>query len=131
MTDSSGVMRAANDFLDAFRNLDWERFRTAFDDNATVFFPPSANQPRRATGKAEIESTFTSVFGKARLLKSHPPYLDIRPKNLNIQTFDNVAIVTFHLEDPGWFGRRTIVFNKKAGKWLIVHLHASAVAASK
>lgn len=129
--DSGAIQEAISGFIDAFVNLDWERFRTSFADGATVFFPPSAKFARRANGRAEIESTFGSVFENARLHKSHAPYVDIHPKDVHMQTFGNVAIVTFHLEDSDWFGRRTIVLNKQDEKWLMVHLHASGIAVSR
>jgi len=52
--------------------------------------------------------------------------MDIQPKDMKIQMFGNVAIVTFHLDDrPGFLNRRTIVLNKSKMGWKIVHLHAS------
>lgn len=125
-SDSAAVEKTAEQFVEAFTNLDWERFRRFFAADATVFFPPSARSPRRANGKAEIEAVFRSVFDNARKQKSSPPYLNIQPKEMKIQMLGDVAIVTFHLEDPDSLGRRTIVFQKRGGQWLIVHLHASA-----
>jgi hypothetical protein len=43
-------------FVYAFDNLDWEGFRQAFDDDATVFYPRAF--PERANGRAEFEKTF-------------------------------------------------------------------------
>jgi len=37
-------------FTRAFENLDWDGFRTAFDDDATVFYPRTF--PERARGRA-------------------------------------------------------------------------------
>jgi ketosteroid isomerase-like protein len=124
-SDSAAVEKTAQQFVEAFTNLDWERFRKFFAADATVFFPPSARFPRRANGKTEIESVFRSVFDNARKQKSSPPYLNIQPKEMKIEMLGDVAIVTFHLEDPDFLGRRTIVFQKRGGQWVIVHLHAS------
>jgi ketosteroid isomerase-like protein len=126
-SDSIAVEKTAERFIDAFINLDWNRFRSFFAADATVFFPPSAKYSRRANGKAEIESLFMSVFERAHKQRSGPPYLSIRPKELKIQMLGDVAIVTFHMEDPDSFGRRTIVFQRHGEQWLIVHLHASAI----
>ena len=41
--DSIAVVKTINDFVDAFSNLDWNRFTVFFADDATAFFPPSAN----------------------------------------------------------------------------------------
>jgi hypothetical protein len=55
-----------------------------------------------------------------------PPYLDIAPKDVKIQMADDVAIMTFHLGEGG-ASRRTIVWQNRHGKWLIIHLHASNI----
>jgi ketosteroid isomerase-like protein len=125
---SAAVQKTIDGFIEAFTNLEWERFRGFFAADATAFFPPSAKFPRRANGKAEIENVFRNVFGAARERKSSPPYLSIHPKEMKIQVFGRVAIVTFHLEDPDLLGRRTIVFQKTGRRWLIVHIHASGTS---
>lgn len=114
-------------FVKAFDNLDWESFRLAFDDNATVFYPRAI--PARATGRPEFERSFKVVFEQIRNGRTAPPYMDIQPKGMKIQMFGNLAIATFHLDDrPGFLNRRTIVLNKTPVGWKIVHLHASEVA---
>jgi ketosteroid isomerase-like protein len=125
---SAAVQKTAEQFIEAFINLDWERFRRFFAKDATAFFPPSAQFPRRANGKAEIEQVFRAVFEAARKRKSSPPYLNIEPKEMKVQILGDVAIVTFHLEDPDMFGRRTIIFQRQGRQWLIVHLHSSGVS---
>jgi len=124
-----GELNAAIEgFLVAFRNLDWEPFRASFAEDATVFFPQTAGVVERADGKGQIEEVFSRVFERARAQKAEPPYLHIEPSDVRIQSFGNVAIVTFHLDDPGVFGRRSVVFENREGQWLIVHLHASNVS---
>jgi len=58
-TDESGdalaVRIALTRFLTAFENLDWETFRSSFDDNATVFFP-SPEPPERFEGRVAFEA---------------------------------------------------------------------------
>lgn len=130
-SDSRDVENTARQFIASFVNLDWNRFRGFFATDATAFFPPSAQFPRRADGKAEIEKVFKTVFERARKQKASPPYLTIEPKQMKIQMLGDIAILTFHLEDPDLFGRRTIVFRKYGKRWLIVHLHASAITISK
>lgn len=131
VSDSIAVQKTAEQFIEAFTNLEWERFRRFFAADATVFFPPSAQFPRRASGKAEIEKVFQAFFDGARKRKPNPPYLSIEPKEMKIQMLGGVAVVTFHLEDPDLLGRRTIVFQKQGRRWLIVHLHASGIAVPK
>ena len=114
-------------FVQAFDDLDWEKFRLAFDDNATVFYPRAF--PERANGRTEFEQTFKTVFEQIRGGRTAGPYMDIQPRALKIQLFGNVAIATFHLDDKaGFVNRRTIVLNRSETGWKIVHLHASEVS---
>ena len=128
--DSLPVQRAAEAFIVAFNNLDWEKFRRSFSDDATVFFPFS-QVPRRANGRAEVEAVFKFFFDEVRKQKPNPPYQNIEPKDMKIQVLGDVAVVTFHLGEGDPVGRRTVVFQKNKGAWLIVHLHASTVVKTK
>jgi ketosteroid isomerase-like protein len=114
-------------FVDAFDKLDWEVFRLAFDDDATVFYPRAF--PERASGRAEFEKTFKAVFEQIRNRRATGPYMDLKPRDMKIQMLGNVAIATFHLDDRvGFINRRTIVLHKTRTGWKIVHLHASEVS---
>jgi ketosteroid isomerase-like protein len=116
-------------FIEAFDNLDWDRFRAAFSDDATVFYPREF--PHRANGRPELERTFQKVFDRIRAGRTQGPYMDIQPRDLHLQIAGNTAIVTFHLDDrPGFLNRRTIVLQKQPSGWKIIHLHASEVAIS-
>ena len=124
------VQAAAAAFVEAFNNLDWEKFRLLFSDDATVFFP-FAQAPRRASGRAEVEAVFKRFFDEGRKRKAAPPYLNIQPKDMQIQALGDAAVVTFHLGEDDPVGRRTLVFRKLKGRWLIAHLHASSLARPK
>ena len=126
-SDSIAVVQKINEFVDAFSNLKWEKFTACFADNATAFFPPSAKFPYRANNKNEIEKIFSAVFANAKKQKHSAPYIIIQPKDVKIQMFNDVAIVTFLLNDVSMLGRRTIVMEKINNDWLIVHLHASGI----
>ena len=91
-----------------------------FAEEATVFFPIT-NQPLRANGRAEIATAFAALFG--------PNYRGglPKPENLHVQDFGGTAVVTFQNVNPNVTSRRTIVFRREAGRWLIVHLHGSNV----
>jgi len=130
-SNSMAVQNAADVWVAAFNNLEWETFRNSFSDDATVFFP-FVQVPRRATGRAEVESLFKQFFDAARKRKSSPPYQNIDPKDAHIQMLDkDAAIFTFHLPGDESFNRRTLVFQKQKGKWLIAHLHASVFVKPK
>jgi len=62
--DSVAVAAALRRFLTAFENLEWEPFRAAFADSATVFHP-AANTPGRVTGRAAVDSTFRASAANA------------------------------------------------------------------
>ena len=118
-----------SEFITAFDNLDWERFRNAFADEATVFYPRT--MANRANGRAEFEQHFKKVFEQIRAGRSKGPYMDLQPRELRIQLLGEVAIVTFHLDDrPGFINRRTLVLHKTEASWKILHLHASEVASA-
>jgi ketosteroid isomerase-like protein len=123
------VHAALADFIRAFDNLGWERFRLAFDDNATVFYPRGF--PARAKGRRQFEENFRRVFEQIRGAKTSPPYMNIEPKDLDLQMFGDVAVATFHLDDRvGFLNRRTLVLTRTKTGWKIIHLHASEVATS-
>ena len=121
------IRKTLADFIQAFDNLDWDRFRASFADDATVFYPREF--PNRANGRREYERTFQKVFDRIRAGRNQGPYMDIQPRDLRLQIVGNIAIVTFHLDDrPAFLNRRTIVLQKRPSGWKIIHLHASEVA---
>ncbi len=129
VSSEAEVRDALARFVRAFDNLDWENFRSAFDDNATVFYPRKF--PKRASGRDEFEKTFKVVFEQIRGGQVAAPYMDIQPKDMDVQMFGDCAIATFHLDDRlGFLNRRTIVMTKTNAGWKIVHLHASEVSTS-
>ena len=122
--DVLAVKKASEAFMTAFNNLEWEAFRNSFADDATVFFP-FWQVPRLANGRAEVEAVFKSFFDAQRKRKPNPPYQNLVPKDEQIQMLGDVAIVSFHLGTELPTGRRTIIYRKQNGKWLIAHMHAS------
>lgn len=124
-----GVVGTLQTFLTAFATLDWEPFRHCFADDATAFFP-LVNHPERAEGRDQIEQLFRGVFERARVSAiSGPPYLALQPGDLSIRRMGESALVTFHLHDPDVLCRRTLILQRLAEGWKIVHLHASNLPA--
>lgn len=124
--DTSAVQAAVKEFLAAFDDLDWARFCRCFASDATVFFPWD-HYPRRADGATEVEAEFKLFFDEARTGAAGPPYLNLVPLDMAIQVWQDVALVTFHLDRPPTIGRRTVVLQRQAQQWRLVHLHASGI----
>ena len=116
--DRDTVEQSLATFIDAFNHLDRSRMQTCFLDDAPIFFPWGGH---RQVG------FWTEQFEAWRVERTGPPYLDIQPSDLQIQTLgDAAAVATFHLEhDPETLGRRTIVLFRTPAGWKIAHLHAS------
>ena len=130
------IERCLEDFIRDFENLDLERLRTHFDDDATVF--PRSIMSRSGSKDIELGSYFredgpgpdSSMREYARELEGRadgPPYMLLQPRDVKIQVFRDSAVVTFHLLEDGRLGRRTFVFARRDDAWKIVHLHASNV----
>lgn len=118
---------ASRAFLRDFENLDWTNFRRWFADDATIFFP-IPEPPHRFSGRAEFEAQWTKVFAAIRsgsASKSPPfhrlPVHDFRCDPLG----SDAALISFTLDNSERTGRRTLVWHRSAGRWRIVHLHAS------
>ena len=123
-----GVDVAFDRFIDAFNNLDWDRFHSAFADDVTVFNPeiPEASSVDRLDGRAQVEAGFAAVFAATKRGASRPPYLHIVPKGTRIQTYGDISVITFEFDrEAASVGRRTIVFHHELDAWKIVHIHAS------
>ena len=128
LQDSSTVEAAARRFIVAFNNLDMTAFLDRFADDATIIHPPSGPPrtfPKRVQGKQEIQRTFQVVFDLIRAGRTTPPYQDLQPRDLLIQEYDGLAVLTFHLGTDTRVSRRTLVFRRIGSDWKIVHLHAS------
>jgi uncharacterized protein (TIGR02246 family) len=127
--DSTDVHAALRQFLRAFEDLDWERFRASFADDATVFFP-TPEPPQRFTGRDAVEAQFRRVFEAIRrATPAGPPFQQLAPVDLRIIVLGpSSALATFELHNAARIGRRTVVFRREDGRWRITHLHASNVA---
>jgi ketosteroid isomerase-like protein len=118
------VAQAAEGFVDAFNDLDWDRFEEAWAEDATAFMPVP-DFPARLDGRDTIVATFKSIFADFPDRFEGPPYLTIDPVDLRIDVVRTAAIVTFHLGDEAPRSRRTLIFVQQGDVWRIAHLHAS------
>jgi hypothetical protein len=119
------VTRFLDTFVESFENLEWDRFRLLFSDEATVFFPAPYGR-ERASGRAAVEAGFRAVFERWRKERPDPPHLDIEPRDVKISTYGDIFIVSFHLGDGESLSRRTFVLGRERGELKILHLHASS-----
>jgi ketosteroid isomerase-like protein len=121
-----GLLASMGAFLDAFAALRWDDFRAFFAEDATVFLP-RADHAVRAQGRSEIERGFARVFADIKGTGTGPPYLDLQPHDLHVQSVGDVAVISFHLYDPGVLCRRTFVWRQQRDGWKIIHLHGSNI----
>ena len=119
----SGPEAAIHAFVSAFNALDRARFDALFAEDVTLFFPSSPFPVRRVEGKEATLEWFGRFFDSAR---KRGPTLGIKPQDLKVQDYGEVAIATFHLGGGERVGRRTLVLRRHADQWLIAHLHASS-----
>lgn len=125
------VRDALKVFLTAFDNLDWPAFRACFGPNPTMFHPAVPNTQRIDT-EGQFDKAWAGVFDRIRKSsgRSTPPYMQLEPKDLRIEFLsEDVALVTFHILNPGEIDRRTIIFKRYGSAWRIVHVHASNLRA--
>ena len=124
------VLDAARGIVKAISTADIMTLEGAIDPDATMFAP--LNTPERQDGRDAALATFRGIFDALRA--AGRTNLNLFPLNEKVQLLGDVAIVTFQLGEvpkvaiapPVNFGRRTLVMQKKNGRWLLVHLHASA-----
>jgi ketosteroid isomerase-like protein len=126
------VEQALARFIAAFDELDWERFRNCFSQNATIFHPAAPNI-KRIDSSDQFDKAWRGVFDRIKRNsgRTSPPYMKLEPADLRIERLsDDVALVTFHLFDGDVTNRRTLVFQRQFSSWKIVHIHASNIASS-
>jgi len=130
--DLVGIHAAAERFLRALDNLDWEPFRASWASEPTVFFP-FGDTPDRVTGQAAVETRWRRFFDEARASRPGPPYLHLKPRDLRAERYGDVGLVTFTLElTVGGrqlpLQRRTLLFIWEHDAWKLAHMHASGAS---
>lgn len=126
-SDSAALVQAAERFLRAFDNLDWEPFAAAWTTSPSVFFP-FADTPERVEGPA-VAARFQAFFKEMRATRPGPPYLRLNPQALRAEVMGSTGLVTFMLgRSPGGVGRRTLLFVREGNEWKLAHMHASNTA---
>ena len=97
--DTNEIQVAAEHFLHALDNLDWERFVACWSSDPSAFYP---DDETRVDGRAAVLTRFRTMFDQIPLRASGPPYLHLNPRNLRINRYGDAGLVTFMLLDkPG------------------------------
>lgn len=120
------VQKVIEGFMDALDTADIGKFSGFFAPDATVFFP-LAPVSLRLENKEQIVKVFTVFFESIRKRNVGPQYMNLTPQDLLIQVWGHTAVATFHFRGPDLISRRTLVLDREAGRWLIVHMHASGI----
>jgi ketosteroid isomerase-like protein len=112
----------------AFNNLDVDELRILFAEDATAFLP-FASTGERLNGREAIIRAIEPMFAGERVRSSHgAPFLDLTAKDVKVQWIGHdVAIVSFDVGNKQVFSRRTLILQIIAGRWRVVHLHASNI----
>jgi ketosteroid isomerase-like protein len=121
MSTPAGAVAA---FVAAVNALDQQRYAATLADNVSVFFPGPPFPPRLVQGKAEVMGDVGRLFDAlhAQGVRAN----NVAPAHLAFQTFRDLSIATFDIPGRQDVSRRTIVLQRIAGRWLIIHLHASS-----
>jgi ketosteroid isomerase-like protein len=101
------VEQALARFVAAFDDLDWERFRNCFSENATIFHPTAPNI-KRIDSPEQFDKAWLGVFDRIKKNsgRTSPPYMKLDPTDVRVEKLsDNVTLVTFHLVDGGTIRR--------------------------
>ncbi len=130
--DLVGIHAAAERFLRALDDLDWEPFRASWASKPTVFFP-FGDTPDRVTGQVAVEARWRRFFDEARARRPGPPYLHLKPLDTRTERYGDVGLVTFTLElTVGGrqlpLQRRTLLFVREHDAWKLAHMHASGAS---
>src|SRR5262249_45225385 len=130
--DVVGIREAADRVLRALDDLDWEPFRGSWSSEPTVFFP-FGDTPDRVTGQVGVEARWRRFFEEARARRPGPPYLNLKPREIRVEHYGDVGLVTFTLElTVGGrqlpLQRRTLLFIPEHDAWKPAHIHASGAS---
>ena len=128
--DEEAIQKVVEGFIASLNAADVDQFVGFFAPDATLFFPLSS-LPLRLEDRQQIGTAFGAFFEAVRRRHPEPPYMDIVPVGTRVQLLGSAAVVTFHLKGEEAVSRRTLVLEKRSGRWLIVHLHASSLALQK
>jgi ketosteroid isomerase-like protein len=130
--DAASAEAALMAFLRSFAACDLPAMEAAFAPDATSFNAVNAGTGDPAPERQSLKRAPGMPDGMRRLAltlpkeRPGPPYH--RPDLINdlmVQVVGDIALCTFHFDNPERLGRRTVILVRRAGGWKILHLHAS------
>jgi hypothetical protein len=107
-------------FIEALNALDADRISAYLAPDISVFVPTVS--PGRVSGKAAVDAIFRDFVAASRKSEART---SIVPEDQVIELGGDVAVVSFTVAGKGSLARRTFVFRRTGGAWLISHFHAS------
>lgn len=131
--NQDGLDGAVASWLASFNSLETGRFLAFFAADASVFMPMPSGNPLggRRVEPENLTREWTELFARFRKSSSRtqPPFMNIAPQDVCIDHLGRgAAVVTFHLGEGPWTGRRSLAWRREAEGWRIVHVHASRLS---
>jgi hypothetical protein len=121
--DTSDLLAAAEHFLHALDDLDWDAFAACWAAEPTAFYP---GQEERLEGRAAVLAPFRALFDRTPREPDGPPYLHLHPRDLRVDRYDTTGLVTFLVgEPPAPVALRSLLFVWEHGTWKVAHLHGT------
>ena len=114
-----------NSLVDVFNGFAAVDLRSLLAEDATAFLP-MPEHAELVRGRDEILAILTPLLEADRQRRGGQP-LNLVPKDVVIQRHGRSAVVTFDVGTADVHSRRTLVLERRDGRWLIIHLHASNV----
>ncbi|MFO6429746.1 nuclear transport factor 2 family protein [Erythrobacter sp. W302b] len=130
--DAASAEAALMGFLRSFAACDLAAMEAAFASEATSFDGIYAGTDEPSPPREGLKRANGMPAGMRRIAlalpkeRPGPPYH--RPdliQDLDVQVVGDMALCTFHFDNPERLGRRTIVLVRRGADWRILHIHAS------
>ncbi|MFY8047535.1 MAG: nuclear transport factor 2 family protein [Erythrobacter sp.] len=130
--DAVSAEAALMAFLRSFAACDLPAMEAAFAPDATSFDGLTAGPQEELPERTRLKRAQGMPQGMRRIAlalpteRPGPPYH--RPdliQDLLVQVVGDMALCTFHFDNPDRLGRRSIVLVRRSGEWRILHIHAS------
>lgn len=112
-------------FMDALNALDAGKMSSFFAEDITAFVPVA--QADRVEGRAALTNIFQKFVDRTKPAVSR---LNLVPEDLEVLVSGDLAMVSFNIREKALnvTRRRTVIFIRREGHWLMRHMHASDFA---